>query len=32
MAKGMDHVVPAGEIEEIMLLPAPTPSAGSAAA
>lgn len=32
MATGMDHVVPAGEIEEIMLLPAPTPSAGSAAA
>ncbi len=34
MAKGMDHVVPASEIEEIMLLPAPTPSpsAGYAAA
>lgn len=32
MAKGMDYVVPASEIEEIMLLPAPTPSAGSAAA
>ncbi len=34
MAKGIDHVVPASEIEEIMLLPAPTPSpaAGSAAA
>lgn len=34
MAKGMDHVVLASEIEEIMLLPAPTPSlsAGSAAA
>ena len=34
MAKGADYVVPASEIEEIMLLPAPTPllSAGSAAA
>jgi diguanylate cyclase (GGDEF)-like protein len=26
IAKGIDHVVPASEIEEIMLLPAPTPS------
>lgn len=26
VAKGQDHVVPASEIEEIMLLPAPTPS------
>lgn len=34
MAKGMDHVVLASEIEEIMLLPAPIPSlsSGSAAA
>lgn len=34
VAKGIDHVVPASEIEEIMLLPAPTPSpsAGTAAA
>lgn len=32
MAEGMDHVVPASEIEEIMMLPAPTPSLGSAAA
>lgn len=34
MTRGMDHVVPASEIEEIMLLPAPTPSssAGFAAA
>ncbi|MFM7404917.1 MAG: hypothetical protein ACKO1N_12710, partial [Erythrobacter sp.] len=26
VAKGADHVVPASEIEEIMLLPAPAPS------
>ena len=32
MARGMDYVVLASEIEEILLLPAPTPSAGSAAA
>ena len=32
IAKGLDHVVLASEFEEIMLLPAPTPSADSAAA
>lgn len=30
LAKGADHVVPASEIEEIMLLPAPAPSASAA--
>ncbi|MCM0001395.1 MAG: GGDEF domain-containing protein [Erythrobacter sp.] len=30
LAKGADHVVPASEIEEIMLLPAPAPSPASA--
>ena len=32
MARGEDHVVPASEIEEIKLLPAPTPSVVSIAA
>ena len=32
MARGEDHVVPASEIEEIKLLPAPTPSVGGIAA
>jgi diguanylate cyclase (GGDEF)-like protein len=31
VAKGIDHVVPASEIEEIMLLPAPTPSPANCA-
>lgn len=30
VARGIDHVVPASEIEEIMLLPAPTPSVSAA--
>ena len=30
VAKGADHVVPASEIEEIMLLPAPVPTASAA--
>jgi GGDEF domain-containing protein len=30
LAKGEDHVVPASEIEEIMLLPAPAPSTSAA--
>ncbi|UYV14363.1 GGDEF domain-containing protein [Porphyrobacter sp. ULC335] len=32
LAKGMDHIVPASEIEEVMLLPAPTPSHVASAA
>lgn len=32
VAKGSDHVVPASEIEEIMLLPAPAPSPAASAA
>jgi diguanylate cyclase (GGDEF)-like protein len=32
MARGIDHVVPASEIEEIMLLPAPAPSPCASAA
>lgn len=32
VAKGEDHVVPASEIEELMLLPAPTPSRAASAA
>jgi diguanylate cyclase (GGDEF)-like protein len=30
VAKGADHIVPASEIEEIMLLPAPAPTASAA--
>ncbi|WP_017666117.1 GGDEF domain-containing protein [Porphyrobacter sp. AAP82] len=32
VAKGADHVVPASEVEEIMLLPAPAPSSAPSAA
>jgi hypothetical protein len=32
VARAMDHVVPASEIEEILLLPAPTPSPAACAA
>lgn len=32
VAKGTDHVVPASEIEEVMLLPAPAPSPAASAA